>query len=163
MVSCDTLTGHSRIFGRLDINPIIDDMIDFYLPQAAAHSITLRKSLHKEPLICLTDAGMLKQAIFNLFINAQQAIGGQGELMVQTQRDGQNAEIQISDTGKGIPAERLVASLSHINPRGPTARDWVLATVKKIIDAHKGTINVVSELGKGQLSQSNFPFQLGGA
>ncbi len=132
-----------------DLNPVIDDIIDFYLPQAAVHSITLRKCLHKEPLICLIDAGMLKQAVLNLLINAQQAIGGEGEVMVQTAGDGQYAQIQISDTGKGIPAERLSHLFEPYQSSRPDGTGLGLATVKKIIDAHKGTITVVSEPGKG--------------
>jgi two-component system sensor histidine kinase HydH len=132
-----------------NLNTIIDDIIDFYLPQAAVQSITLRKSLYKEPLICPVDAGMLKQAILNLLINSQQAIGGQGEVMVQTRRDGQTAQIQISDTGKGIPAERLAHIFEPYQSSRPDGTGLGLATVKKIIDAHKGTITVVSEPGKG--------------
>ena len=73
----------------VDLNALVSDMVDFYLPQATAHSITMRQSLHKEPLVCRVDAGMLKQAILNLFINAQQAIGAGGELMVRTALGGQ--------------------------------------------------------------------------
>lgn len=132
-----------------DLNPVIDDIIDFYLPQAAVHSITLRKALYNGPLVCLIDAGMLKQAILNLLINAQQAIGGQGEVMVRTTSEGQYAQIQISDTGKGIPAERLGHLFEPYQSSKPDGTGLGLATVKKIIDAHKGTIAVVSEPGKG--------------
>jgi signal transduction histidine kinase len=132
-----------------DLNPIIDDIIDFYLPQASVHSITLRKSLYNEPLICLIDAGMLKQAVLNLLLNSQQAIGGQGEVMVRTQRDGQTAQIQISDTGKGISAERIARIFEPYQSSRPDGTGLGLATVKKIIDAHKGTIAVVSEPGRG--------------
>ena len=132
-----------------DLNPVIDDIIDFYLPQAAVHSITLRKALHNGPLVCLIDAGMLKQAVLNLLINAQQAIGGEGEVMVRTAADGQYAQIQISDTGKGIPAERLSHLFEPYQSSRPDGTGLGLATVKKIIDANKGTITVVSEPGKG--------------
>ncbi len=141
-----------------DLNPVIDDIIDFYLPQAAVHSITLRKSLYKEPLVCLIDAGMLKQAILNLLINAQQAIVGQGEVMVWTAGDGQCAQIQISDTGKGIPAERLANLFEPYQSSRPDGAGLGLATVKKIIDANKGTIAVVSEPGKGTAFTIKLPF-----
>ena len=132
-----------------DLNSVIDDIIDFYLPQATVHSITLRKSLYKEPLTCLIDAGMLKQAVLNLLINAQQAIGGQGEVMVRTQREGKTAQIQISDTGKGIPEGRLAHIFEPYQSSRPDGTGLGLATVKKIIDAHDGAIDVVSEPGKG--------------
>jgi signal transduction histidine kinase len=133
----------------VDLNSLLGDLVDFYLPQATSHSITMRQCLHKEPLICPLDAGMLKQAILNLFINAVQAIGRGGELMVRTASDGQFAQIQISDTGKGIPPDRLARIFEPYQSTRPNGTGLGLATVKKIIDAHKGTISVVSEPGKG--------------
>jgi len=141
----------------LDVNSLVGDMVDFFLPQAIAHSITVRQHLHKEPLVCPADAGMLKQAILNLFINAQQAIGAcgepgrtaGGELMVRTVRDGQVAQIQISDTGKGIPADRISRIFEPYQSSRPDGTGLGLATVKRIIEAHKGNITVVSEPGKG--------------
>ncbi len=132
-----------------NLNPVVDDIIDFYLPQATVHSVTLRKSLQSEPLVCMIDAAMLKQAILNLLINAQQAIVGDGEIMVRTSRDGRYAQIQISDTGKGIPAQRLEHLFEPYQSSRPDGTGLGLATVKKIIDAHKGTIDVISESGKG--------------
>jgi two-component system sensor histidine kinase HydH len=92
---------------------------------------------------------MLKQAILNLFINAQQAIGHGGELMVRLAREGQFAQIQISDTGRGIPPDRLARIFEPYQSSRPDGTGLGLATVKKIIDAHNGTISVVSEPGKG--------------
>jgi signal transduction histidine kinase len=144
----------------LDINAIVGDMVDFFLPQAMAHSIKMRQCLHKDPLICLADADMLKQAILNLLINAQQAIGPSGELMVRTDRDlgsPGSAQIQISDTGKGIPADRLAHIFEPYQSSRPNGTGLGLATIKKIIDAHKGAISVASEPGKGTAFTISLP------
>lgn len=142
---------------NIDVNTLLGDMVDFFLPQALAHSITLRQSFCKKPIVCPVDADMFKQAILNLFLNAQQAIangGGStslttGELMVRSALAGQSAQIQISDTGKGIPADRLAHIFEPYQSTRPDGSGLGLATVKKIIDAHNGTITVVSEQGKG--------------
>jgi two-component system sensor histidine kinase HydH len=141
----------------IDLNSLIDDMFDFYLPQAAAHCVTMRQCLSKEPLICPIDAGMLKQAILNLFINSIQAIGASGELIVQTSRDGKFAKIQIRDTGKGIPAERLEHIFEPYQSSRPDGAGLGLATVKKIIDAHNAAIAVISEPGKGTAFTISIP------
>lgn len=133
----------------VDINSVLGDIIDFYMPQAQAHSITLRQHLFKEPLLCRADAAMLKQAVLNLFINAQQALGRGGELMVSSSRQGQSAKIQISDTGIGIPSERIDHIFEPYQSSRPDGAGLGLATVKKIISAHNGTITVASEPGKG--------------
>src|SRR4030043_2427035 len=75
----------------VNINELISDMVDFYSPQAHRYSITIRQGLSNEPLVCKVDAGMLKQVVLNLFINAQQAMNSGGELMIRTGRQKENA------------------------------------------------------------------------
>jgi signal transduction histidine kinase len=144
----------------VDINSVVSDLFDFFLPQAIAHSITMRQQLCKEALVCMLDTVMLKQAILNLFINAQQALNHgdsgqaldkQGELMVRTGRAPKSgfAQVQISDTGKGIPADRIEHIFEPYQSTKPEGTGLGLATVKKIIDLHNGSISVVSEPGKG--------------
>jgi signal transduction histidine kinase len=133
----------------VNINELVGDMIDFYSPQAYSHSITIRQSLHKKPLVCKVDADMLKQALLNLFINAQQAMSNGGELIIRTSNRDKEAVIQISDTGSGIAPERLPFIFDAYHSFKPQGSGLGLPTTKKIIEAHKGTISVDSELGKG--------------
>lgn len=143
----------------VDINELISDMVDFYSPQTRSHSITIRQSLHNEPLICKVDAGMLKQVILNLFINAQQAMSDGGELMVRTSQQKKDAIIQISDTGSGIAPDRLPHIFDAYYSTRPHGSGLGLPTAKKIVEAHKGTIRIDSELGKGTSFTIILPIQ----
>jgi len=145
-----------------DINELVGDMIDFYSPQAYTHSITVRQGLHNGVLLCSVDAGMLKQVLLNLFINAQQAMSGGGELMIRTAREKQNAVIQISDTGSGIAAEKLPRIFEPYHSFKPNGSGLGLATAKKIINAHNGTINIDSAIGKGTQFTIKLPLQTEG-
>ncbi len=140
----------------IDINRIVSDMIDFYSPQAFAHSITVRSSLLQEPLICRADADMLKQVLLNLFINAQQAMPNGGELMLRTQKNRNNAVVIVSDTGKGIEPENMDKVFSAYYSTKPGGSGLGLSTSKKIIEAHNGSIRVDSLAGKG----TSFTIQL---
>ncbi len=144
----------------VNINGLISDMIDFYLPQAYSHSITIRQWLYAEPLICKIDADMLKQAILNLFINAQQAMSNGGELIVKTARQKGYAEIQISDTGSGIAPDKLPRIFDAYYSSRPQGSGLGLPTVKKIIEAHNGTLNVASEQGMGTLFTIKLPLHI---
>lgn len=146
---------------RADINELVDDMIDFYAPQACGHSITIRQGLHSGPLVCKVDPTMLKQAILNLFINAQQAMATGGELMVRTDRQNNEAVIQISDTGSGIAPERLPNIFDAYRSSRPEGSGLGLPTTRKIVEANHGTITVNSEPGKGTLFTIKLPL-LGG-
>ena len=140
-----------------DINELLDDMIDFYAPQASGHSITIRQGLCSTPLICRVDPAMLKQAILNLFINAQQAMATGGELMLRTDRQDSDAVIQISDTGSGIAPERLPNIFDAYRSSRREGSGLGLPTTKKIVEANHGTITVNSELGKGTLFTIKLP------
>ena len=132
-----------------DINELVNDMIDFYSPQAHSHSITMRQGLYNQPLICKVDTDMLKQVMLNLFINAQQAMSKGGELMIRTDRQKNDAIIQINDTGTGIAPDKLPHIFNTYYSSRPNGSGLGLATTMKIIEAHNGTITVDSEPEKG--------------
>lgn len=136
-------------FATMDLNELVGDMIDFYTPQAYSHALTVRQGLTEKALTCRVDPGALKQVLLNLFINAQQAMSDGGELMIRTSRLGDRAIVQISDTGKGIPAEKLPTIFRPYYSSRSGGTGLGLATAKKIVEAHSGTITVHSEPGKG--------------
>ncbi len=133
----------------IDLNELVSDMVDFYSPQAHGHALTLRHSLAEAPLRARVDPGALKQVLLNLFINAQQAMEKGGELMVRASRRGPSGVLQISDTGKGIPPEKLAAIFRPYYSSRSGGTGLGLATARKIVEAHKGTIRVHSDMGKG--------------
>ncbi|MDD5064324.1 MAG: ATP-binding protein [Phycisphaerae bacterium] len=143
----------------VNVNELLSDMVDFYSPQAYSNSITIRQGLSSEPLVCKVDAGMLKQVILNLFINAQQAMNTGGELMIRTSRQKEKAVIQISDTGNGIAADKLPELFKPYCSFRPSGTGLGLATAKRIVEAHNGTITVDSEPGKGTLFTIKLPLQ----
>jgi len=146
-------------FATVDVNEVVGDMIDFYSPQAHTHAVTIRQNLRDEPLVCKIDVDMIKQVLLNLFINAQQAMSGGGELMIRTDRREKKAVIEISDTGSGIAADKL----EHIFDAYYTSRSQGsglgLPTAKKIIQAHDGSITVSSEINKGTAFMIRLPLR----
>jgi two-component system sensor histidine kinase HydH len=136
-------------FVTMNLNELVSDMIDFYSPQAHRHALTVRHGFCAEPLMSKVDPGALKQVLLNLFINAQQAMDSGGELMIRTVRRPDGAIIQINDTGKGIPPEKLPTIFRPYSSSRSGGTGLGLATAKKIVEAHHGTVSVHSELGKG--------------
>ncbi len=142
-----------------DLNDLVATMIDFYSPQARSHRITVRQGLSREPLACRVDADMLKQALLNLFINAQQAMDGGGELIVTTARAGDEAIIRISDTGCGIEPDKLDKIFDAYYTSRPHGSGLGLPTAKKIVELHNGSITAQSEPGKGTSFIIRLPLQ----
>jgi signal transduction histidine kinase len=133
----------------IDLNRLIDELVDFYEPQASANNVRVLKQYSSEPLICRVDADLIKQAVLNLFINAQQAMPQGGDLMVRTGRNSSEARIEITDTGVGISDEikNKIFDAYFSSKKGGTGLG--LAMTRRIIEEHHGKIAVHSEPGKG--------------
>ncbi len=145
---------------KADINSLVSDMIDFYSPRCHRRSITIRQGLFAKPLICNIDAGMLKQVILNIFINAQQAMPQGGELIIRTDLLDENAVITISDTGTGIAPDRLPHIFDVYYSSRPKGSGLGLPTAKRIIESHKGSLTVDSEPGKGTAINIKLPLAI---
>ncbi len=145
----------------VDLNELVSDMVDFYSPQAYSHALTVRQSFSNGPLPCRADPGALKQVLLNLFINSQQAMDKGGELMIRTARRADQAVIQVSDTGRGIPPEKLPTLFQPYCSLRSGGNGLGLATAKKVIEAHDGTISVHSEVDKGTAFTIELPLMNG--
>jgi len=140
---------HQLDYKYLDVNQLIDQLVEFYEPQASAGRIRILKYYHPTPLVCRIDGDLIKQAMLNLFINAQQAMPDGGELIIRTSGDGESARIEVTDTGTGMPVEVMdkIFNVYFSAKKGGTGLG--LAMTRRIVDEHKGTIEVHSEPGKG--------------
>ncbi len=140
-----------------NVNELMQDMVDFYSAQARSAKLTLRHQLHPAPLICNLDMDLIKQALLNIFINAQQAMPDGGELMIRTSMDGGSALIDITDTGPGISeADRQkMFKVSFSTKQGGSGLG--LPTAKRIIQAHQGSIEVQTTPGRGTNFRISLP------
>lgn len=77
--------------------------------------------------------------------------------MVRTNRQKEEAVIQISDTGSGIASDKLPNIFDAYYSSRPQGSGLGLPTAKKIVEAHNGTIAVDSEPGKGTLFTIKLP------
>lgn len=136
---------------RCDVNEIVDDLIDFYRPQALSKQVYIRESLSKTAPICRVDEDFLKQALLNLFINAAQAMesNGGGDLIVRSTVRGDEVEIAVIDTGEGIAADEQEKIFDAYFTTRPGGTGLGLPTCRRIIEEHEGHIDLHSEEGKG--------------
>lgn len=104
----------------------------------------------KEDIQILCDENKIQEVVLNLLINSIAAIEEKGEISIGlNQKNDRWLEIAIRDDGKGIKVEHLT---QVFNPFFTTRRRGTglgLSICKKIIEAHKGSIDVQSEEGKG--------------
>jgi len=104
-------------------------------------------------LECLADRNRLRQVFGNLLDNALKYTNPGGRVEILARSHGSNAEIEFKDNGIGIPSgdipriwERLYRGDRSRSQRG---LGLGLSLVKAVISAHRGTIDVISEVNKG--------------
>jgi signal transduction histidine kinase len=108
------------------------------------------KDLGRIPLVkCYPQR--LNQVFMNILVNAAQAIEDKVEIRITTRAENGYVEIRISDTGKGIPPEVLPKIFDpFFTTKGVGKGTGLgLSMAYNIIQRHKGTIDVESEVGKG--------------
>jgi signal transduction histidine kinase len=158
-----TLDGFLRYAGRIELhmervelNTMVQDLVDFFLPQAQAMGVRIHTSLAPESPLCDLDPNYFKQAILNLILNAHQAMPEGGDLIIRTHISKDCAFLDISDTGVGIPKESLerIFEAYYTTKKGGTGLG--LPTTRRIIEEHHGHISVTSEPSKG----TNFRIEL---
>ena len=152
----ETLDDFLRYAGKIeldrrptDLNELLDELVDFFSPQAQLQRVQLRLKHADTPLIAFVDPKLIKQAVLNLLLNALQAMAGGGELMLLARQDEDNARIDVIDTGPGIPVETRenIFKAYYSTKRGGTGLG--LAISQRIAKEHGGELDVDSEVGKG--------------
>ncbi len=132
-----------------DLNILVREFVDFYRPTAQEHGIGV--SLHLEsnlPHVKLNES-LLRQVLLNLAQNARQAMPEGGHLELQTSvRDGE-VQLEFIDTGEGMSEKTLANIFQVFYSTKADGSGLGLPTVRKIVEAHEGTISCESELGRG--------------
>lgn len=144
----------------IDIHENLEDTL-VILSHKLKHGITVEKKFGDIPKIdCYP--GRINQAFLNILNNATQAITTPGTITIETGQKDKNVFIRISDTGCGIPKDKI----QKIFDPGFTTKGVGVGTglglsiTYQIIQDHKGEIKVESEVGKGSIFTMTFPKDL---
>jgi signal transduction histidine kinase len=132
-----------------DLATLMRDVLEFVEPEDAALGIRHHAELPVGVPLVMLDEPAFKQAVINLLKNAREAMPSGGELLVRLRRDGNWAELTITDTGVGMSAESVERCFDEYwsDKKGGTGLG--LPTTRRIVEEHGGTLSVVSERGRG--------------
>jgi len=145
------------------LNDIISDLVEEFAAMANIAEVKLTSSIEvHQPLNIVANSDQLYRLFSNLIVNGIQYTTRGGKVKVFLNRNEFNAIIKVQDTGIGIPKNelpRIFDRFYRVNSdrsRSSGGSGLGLAIVQAIVQAHKGKLNVQSELGKG----STFTIQL---
>ncbi len=112
----------------------------------------IRLEIRGEPLTIEADEQMLRQALFNLLLNAIQAVGRNGEIQIVAQRHSASEGIlEVRDNGPGVPPERRTEIFKPYFTTQKTGTGLGLAIVQQIVLAHGWEIECTGNQPGGAL------------
>ncbi|MEE9514810.1 MAG: ATP-binding protein [Candidatus Brocadiales bacterium] len=143
-------------FAEHDVNKVVDEVVDFIAPEARRNNIVIDRCYETSIPPVKLDANLIKQALLNMMINAQQAMSGGGKLSIRTTRKNDSLQIEVADTGSSIHSTDFGKIFEVYYSTKKNGTGLGLPTVERIVEEHGGTVSVNSEEGKG----SSFIVQL---
>ena len=145
-----------------DLGQLIQETIDLLEPRAKQQNITIACEYHDLRPV-QADPKNMEEVINNLLSNAINYSPNGGTVTIRAVGLGEFMEIEITDTGVGIPEEELPKifdkfyRVKHPETRKVIGTGLGLAIVKSVVEAHHGTIEVRSSLGKGSAFRIRLP------
>jgi signal transduction histidine kinase len=148
------------------LHDLISDTISSFQPQAEQQGVRLEGEILGDVDPVLANPPRLQRVLHNLVSNALRHTPADGAVTLRVTREGEEAQVEVSDTGEGIAAEDLPrvfersfhGEQSRTRPEKDSAPSagLGLAIARGLVEAHGGTMDVESDLGRG----SRFYFTL---
>jgi signal transduction histidine kinase/HAMP domain-containing protein len=126
-------------------------------PEARKNHVQMVLATDGAPASLRVDRDLLKQALLNLVLNGCQAMPNGGELRITPRATPRGVELEIRDSGAGIPAtaQKKIFSLFYTTKPGGTGIG--LAMAFRVVQLHNGSIEFTSEVNRGTTFRVTLP------
>ncbi len=135
---------------RININDLINEIVSIIQAKAEKDHININVNLEKVPEIS-ADPELIKTSIFNIILNAFQAISSEGTITIKTTTSDNKILITIEDTGIGVSKENLRKIFDPFFTTKSSGLGLGLSMAKRVIEEHGGKIFFDSVEGKGSI------------
>ena len=145
----------------IDLRAEMYDAIATIEQRALRSGIVFKVTSPDTKVIISADKNRLKQVFANILDNAVKYSNPGDYVTVELDVIDDEAFVTVSDNGAGIPKEELpnITNRFYKATNSVTGSGLGLAVVKEIMTLHGGTLNIVSEIGKGTTVTLGFPFK----
>jgi signal transduction histidine kinase len=129
----------------LDLNDIVPELVKIVTPEITKRGVILRTALTPDTLPVRADPIHMQQVIMNLIMNGMDAMEdepGPRNLTIRTRRNAEYdfAEVRVSDSGKGIPEDKLTNIFDAFVTTKPQGTGLGLPIARTIVESYGGTI-----------------------
>ncbi|WP_449540388.1 PAS domain S-box protein [Ferdinandcohnia sp. Marseille-Q9671] len=144
-------------FSDKNIVSVLKEVMTLMNTEALLANVRIISDYGSEDQYITCDENQLKQVLINLIQNGIEAMPSGGEILVQTYKNEQYVVVSIADTGHGIPKEILSNIGQPFYTTKANGTGLGLAVCLNIIENHKGTIEIDSEVDQGTTFTMKFP------
>ena len=143
---------------EVDVAAVIDEAVSLVGHQATLHGLTINRRADPVPVI-QADFGQLRQAFVNIMLNGFEAMQPYGSLTIvcRVTPDRTQVEVVFTDTGSGIPPDRLAKIFDPFFSTKEKGTGLGLSVVYGIIERHGGTVGIESQVGVGTAMTVRLP------
>ena len=134
---------------RGNVRDVLDATLRLLEPDLAQREIALARTMPKAVPEVFLDAQQLEQVFFNLIKNAMDAVSDGGRIGVTVTTDDAWVNVSVLDNGAGIPAPMLGRIFDPYVTTKEKGNGLGLMIVRRIVQAHGGTITCASHEGEG--------------
>jgi len=142
---------------EIDLRALVEQVAFMAKPDCERHGVHLLTEISSDALPTKVDSDLLKQALLNIIINGAQAMEGGGTLTLRVHRQDGDAQIEVQDTGPGIPAAIRDKIFNLYFTTKKSGSGIGLAMTYRIMQLHNGSIHFDTRSGEGTIFYLTLP------
>ncbi|MFC0215603.1 PAS domain S-box protein [Paenibacillus chartarius] len=150
----------SASYVKLDLITILESVVTLIGTQANMQNVQIVTRYADAPHV-LGEGNQLKQVFVNILKNAVEVMPESGEVTISVGTFGEEVRIQFIDQGSGITEEQIARLGEPFYSTKEKGTGLGLMVSKKIIESHRGRLEVSSEIGKGTTVSIYLPLEAG--
>jgi PAS domain S-box-containing protein len=145
----------------VDVNGLIQEMLTLLTGEATRYSVAMGTELAAELPKITADRVQLQQVFMNLMVNGIEAMKDSGgELTVKSELQDGQLRFSVSDTGVGLPMEKMDQIFSAFFTTKPQGSGMGLAISRSIVESHGGQLWASPNIGGGATFHFTLPIQV---
>ena len=161
------IISHLKSFYKKDVSPqretvsvndLVEEMLVLLRSEAERHSVVMRTELSTDQLGVTADRVQLQQVLMNLMLNGMESMSeSKGELRITARREGEEVIVSVSDTGEGIPADKMEEIFKAFVTTKAGGTGMGLAISRTIIESHGGRLWATENPERGATFHVSLP------
>jgi signal transduction histidine kinase len=141
-----------------DMGGLIGTVLELVAVKAAKEGVEIVREADGPPPVLRVDPDFIRTCLYNIALNAFQAMPGGGRLVVRTRFQPGWFVVEVADSGQGAPPEVVAHAFDPFFTTKTGGIGLGLAFTKRVVEEHEGRVRFESEPGQGSTVRLLFPY-----